>query len=109
MGKRYVDIGHGTPDAVLWLYQDGRVETYKSESTHMQVWGHELSMKHWRGRFDPKTNECSIVPPENWVGDLVPKTLLDALEAKFGDTSVEMFNPRKEFGRSVKRRNANRA
>jgi hypothetical protein len=104
MGKRYIDIGHGTPDCVLWLYEGGRVWTASSESTHMQAWGHEIAMSHWRGRFDPRTNECSIVPPENWVGDLVPSYLFDALEAQFGDTEVEMFNPRQEFGRTVRRR-----
>lgn len=95
---KYVDIGHGTPDAIIWLYRRGRIETASSKRTHAKVWGNG-AMKYWRGRFDPASNRCSVVPPESWVGDMVPTALPDALEQKFG-TGVEIvsFNPPSDEG-----------
>lgn len=92
--KSYMDIGHGSPDSILWLFNGERIESRKTGSlTHEKVWGFE-AMHYWRGRFSPSTGQISAVSPVLYKGSSIPSWLLDKLEEKFG-TGHETwkFNP----------------
>ncbi len=102
MPKNYIDIGHGDPKAILWAHADGKIQSFVAgEDTHESVWGLYV-MNSWRGRFDKKTNEISVVAPTLFRGSDVPQWLLDKLESKFG-TGLQTwrFNPVKE-GKRIK-------
>lgn len=97
MPKTYIDIGHGDRHAVLWLHESNRIYAFKAgDDTHESIWGIR-AMDCWRGRFDEKTMEISVVAPVLYKGSAVPEWLFDKLEAKFG-TGLKMwqFNPKKE-------------
>ncbi len=99
--KTYLDIGHGDPNSILWIYHGGRIESTRTGSkTHEKVWGFD-AMFFWRGRFDPATNELSVAQPVNSKTKSIPQYLEDALEEKFGTgLQVWHFNPTKK-GRRV--------
>jgi hypothetical protein len=97
MAKSYIDIGHADRESILWALEGGKIRSYKSgDDTHESIWG-SGAMNMWRGRYDPKTDEMSIVPPVLYKGSLVPEWLMDKLEAKFGSgLKAWRFNPRKQ-------------
>ena len=84
MSKSYVDIGHGDRKSILWAHEDNRIRSYVAgDDTNESIWG-SRAMNLWRGRFDPKTMEISVVAPVLFKGSSIPNWLLDKLEAKFG-------------------------
>ncbi len=102
MSKSYIDIGHADRAAILWIFEGGKIRSYVAgDDTHESTWGIGV-VDFWRGRYDKKTNELSIVAPVLYRGSIVPEYVMDALEAKFG-TGFEIwqFNPKKQ-GRKVR-------
>lgn len=101
--RSYIDIGHGDPQAVLWIYYDDRIQTARSTSgTHEEILGFDVSMNHWRGRFEPKTGLLSVVRPGGPLSPYapIPRFLIDLLEARFGgDITAFGFNPQHEFAK----------
>ncbi len=102
MKKGYIDIGHGDRNSILWLYKDGQVEAVKAgDDNHEKLWGIS-AMNYWRGRFNEKKNEISVVAPILYKGSIVPQWILDKLEERFGSgLSTWQFNPMKE-GRKIR-------
>ncbi len=97
MPKTYIDIGHGDRNAILWIHEGNRIRSCKAgDDTHESIWTSSV-INYWRGRFDPKTLELSVMAPELYKGSTIPQWLLDKLEAKFGTgLSTWRFNPMKE-------------
>ncbi len=98
--KTYIDIGHGDRNVILWAHCGGRIESFRAgDDTHETLWGNR-ALNYWRGRFDKKTLEISVVGPVMSRATSVPQWLLDKLEAKFG-TGLQTwkFNP---IGRRVR-------
>lgn len=95
--KSYMDIGHGDPDAYVWLYADGRIQSVRaSVGTHEQLWGMD-AMNFWRGRYDEKKGEISIMPPVARRHQAAPEFLKELLELHFGVNRVYEFNNPKKF------------
>ena len=87
--KSYFDIGHGTSDATLWLWDNGTLVTWERQrGTHGQWYGPD-SMRHWRGRFENETNRLSLAPPQGEQNlPRPPSHLIGILEFSF---PVAMF------------------
>lgn len=100
MSKSYMDIGHGldADHAAIWKlswrdpvapdeYSRSYIE-YRSarKHTHETAWGRDV-LKCWRGRYDIKTKQVSVVSPEGnrWTSKDVPKTVVNNLVIKFGE------------------------
>lgn len=103
----YTDVGHKEDDSMLWVLDyRGHLDVRSiREGTHNSIWG-VRAMGMWRGRFEPKTLRLSVVPPATYAGgDIVPQSLIDALEEKFGG-SLELlsFNPSKRGAKKINRR-----
>lgn len=98
--KRYIDIGHGDPECFLWVFEpnDDCIQTIKARcGTHEQLWSSK-AMRMWRGRFDKKSMECSVVVPEQLLRTFeyrdIPKKLDKLLRKSFGENiAIFKFNP----------------
>ena len=100
--KNYVDIGH-LNDSILWLWARGKIDTASSKNwrTHAKVWGDDLVMKSWRGRYEPETGRVSVSPPFSQRHKDAPQWLIDALEEEFGGgCEMTQFNPGKAARRA---------
>jgi len=104
--EEYFGIGHGDfseesgfePAYIVWAYINGQIEVGPlshgegaieeddslSSSTHGTLWGHHITDKTYKGRFEPETGRLSIVKPAGREMFQVPQSVLDALNAKFG-------------------------
>jgi hypothetical protein len=90
--EHYIDIGHGQPGAIVWLYRDGRVwKGLASAGTHEERWGMD-AMNFWRGRYDPQTNKLSVVGPVALENSSPPHDLMQALKSVFTNAEVVQFN-----------------
>ena len=90
----YLDIGHSDPDAILWIWFQGKIHLWSvSEGMHSEVFGPDAN-KYWRGRYDPRTGRVSVAIPQGTKYKAAPSWLMDALEAEFGgDVAIATFNP----------------
>lgn len=69
--ERYFAIGHDDPDepgftnakGYVWVW-DGNKIISKRGTTHGAAFSHEVSDRHFKGRFDPEKNAISVVFPE---------------------------------------------
>ncbi len=64
----YSDIGHSSKHDVLWILIDYSMQVLTVGSvgrTHEMMWGEDIEIDNccWRGRYEPSTGFCSIVPP----------------------------------------------
>lgn len=93
--KSYVDIGHSDLDNVfVWLYESSLVVVPAESGTHEQIWG-QNALKYWRGRYDGKTNELSMIPPVTWPEYFgVPDEVMEGLVNRFGEFDLAEFNPK---------------
>jgi len=103
--KLYVDVGHQNLDeALVWLYEPPLVAIPARSATHEEIWG-QTALNHWRGRYDGKTNELSIIPPITWPEFYgIPDELTKILESRFGDYTEAAFNPKGTPRKARKRR-----
>lgn len=102
-----MDIGHGldAERSVIWKISwrepqgdDHRRRPYVEAAsartgTHETVFGFQESLKSWRGRYDPETNQVSVVAPEGepWASMEVPEGVVDNLRKEFG-ADVEIWH-----------------
>jgi hypothetical protein len=93
----YIDIGHDDPSALVWIFQDGRVQAMRiSVGNHEQLWGMN-AMNFWRGRYSPRDSLVSVIPPVHLWHMSAPSWLKDALEQRFGVHVLRQFkNPKRE-------------
>lgn len=114
--SQYFSIGHGDfdeevgfePKYVVWAYLDGRIEhgpegygdgvIQESEEdlpgggTHGALWGHEVTTRTYKGRYEPETGRLSIVKPKEREFYDVPDIVMRALYDKFPNiTKVVVF------------------
>lgn len=92
--KTYMDIGHGGADSFLWIVIRGKLDIRRTGSrTHEKIWG-KKAMDYWRGRYDIKKNQISIMPPVTKMFRQVPQSLVDMLKEAFGEDAEPWdFNP----------------
>ena len=96
----YFSIGHGdfseelgfAPKFIVWYYDSySREIEHGPESqidqpggTHESIWGHELTNKSYKGRYEPETGRLTIVKPTGRELYPVPSVVYVALERAFG-------------------------
>jgi len=99
--EKYFSIGHGDfnedlgyePSYIVWTLIDGDIEIsreyeggdeVKSFATHGTEWGHNITDKTFKGRYEPQTGRISIVRPRG-IHQFrpIPKFLMKALMDKF--------------------------
>lgn len=92
--EKYIDIGHGDPSAFLWVYYGGKIVAFRAlTATHETLWG-TSAMNMWRGRYDEKKGELSIIAPQMLKIKTPPSYLVDLLQERFGgDIEFWEFNP----------------
>jgi hypothetical protein len=110
--EHYFSIGHGdfneqvgfAPDYIVWAYINGDIQTGQlgtgdqfgnemdsvSGGTHGSLWGHEITSKTYKGRYEPDTGRLSIVKPAGHQYRAIPSVVMDALYNKF-DNIVEVI------------------
>jgi hypothetical protein len=99
-GMDYVDIGFGYTDYYIWFWD----EPYKKLMVvkgvgmkgHNEYFGNP-AYHNFRGRYDVKTKDLSIVAPEHIQNprlkrDIIPDELITALEKEFPGHKLHFFN-----------------
>lgn len=104
--EHYFSIGHGDfseelgmePTFRVWAFINGDIqvgpegygESVREEDsslsfggTHGSLWGHEITNKTYKGRYEPETGRLSIVKPAGHQYRAIPGVVRDALQAKF--------------------------
>lgn len=87
----YLDIGHSTIDdfreTFLWIYANGKFEVFKRHpfdpTTHPIKWKSQTYQNGFRGRFDPKTKEVSVLREGINSMRPIPDELLRKLKEHF--------------------------
>lgn len=98
---QYFAIGHGDfdeqsgthPGYIVWVYLYGNIETSDiitvdeegnpiNDKTHGVLWGHDVTDKTYKGRYEPDTGRLSIVCPSQ-SQNTAPQWLIDKLFEKF--------------------------
>jgi len=105
--EQYFSIGHGdfdeesgdAPNYIVWALINGSIRTGPlsggegnyddidnplSSSTHGTLWGHDVTDRAYKGRYEPDTGRLSIVKPSNRTMYDIPQSLYDLLNEKFG-------------------------
>ncbi len=98
---KYEDIGH-YPDherSAIWRLSwagEFEMEPYiesvsARKRTHEMTWGQEC-LRYWRGRFDTKTKQCSVIGPENFRDGrlIVAERIVALLREEFG-ADIEIY------------------
>ena len=79
----YFSVGHGGYDEdesyIVWALINGEIETTDS-GTHGTAWGHNITDRTWKGRYEPDTGKLSIVSPNHHKA---PQHLMDLLHSEF--------------------------
>lgn len=84
-GYRYFDIGHGDyneesgfePAFQIWAVIDGELHLsplyepdeegeFHESGTHGTLWGHDVTDRSWKGRYEPDTGYLTIVIPDSY-------------------------------------------
>ena len=103
--EHYFSIGHGDydeetgtePTYIVWAYVDGHIEAGPLShgealireddslmgSTHGTLWGHDVTDRTYKGRYEPETGRLTIVKPKHREMYQIPQFLMDALHEKF--------------------------
>jgi len=85
----YFSIGHGDddPDYVVWAYIDGKIQIAEPEDggdvTHGSVWGHSVTDRSFKGRYEKNTGRLSIVKPERLRFYGTPTVVMQAIHRAF--------------------------
>lgn len=96
----YFELGHGDDDEpyLVWAQVGGKIlkskpiaPTDKSQS-HGSLWGHDITNRDFKGRFEPKTGRLSIVKPRQMAFRDLPSDLLRKLYRTFPNiTDIREF------------------
>jgi hypothetical protein len=106
----YFSVGHGEfseehghmPAFVVWAIIGGRLKVSKpmdpeeegfgGGATHGALWGHEVTDRDYKGRYEPGTGRLTIVKPERMRYREVPAAVMQKLESKFKNISeIRLF------------------
>lgn len=101
---QYFSIGHGDfseevgfePKYIVWAYIRGRIEVgpegygesnedLPDGGTHGSLWGHNITNRTYKGRYEPETGRLSIVKPAGKEHYHVPSVVMQALYSTFSD------------------------
>lgn len=89
--ETYFGIGHGDADEAycVWAQIGGRIrkspliQPGDDTATHGALWGHEITDRDFKGRYEPSTGKLSIVRPRHAEFRDLPSELLRKLYQKF--------------------------
>jgi hypothetical protein len=105
----YFSVGHGDfseehgymPAFVVWAIINGRLqvsevtdpeEDESGGGTHGSLWGHDVTDRNYKGRYEPQTGRLTIVKPERLRFRDVPDVIMRQLESEFKNiTEIRMF------------------
>ena len=88
---KYIDIGHKSLSAFVWIYKDGRLwATRAGVGTHEALYGMD-ALNYWRGRYEPDTTRYSVAPPMVARGESAPDFILNALGERWGEVQFHIF------------------
>jgi hypothetical protein len=108
----YFGVGHGdfseehghSPKFVVWAIINGELqvseptdpeeegEDFGGGETHGTLWGHDVTNRGFKGRYEPETGRLTIVKPERLRHREVPDAIMQQLESKFKNiTEVRLF------------------
>ena len=92
----YFSIGHGdpdektglSPDFVIWAFLNGKIEKSKKlrsgdPGSHGTLWGHDVTNRVYKGRYEPQTGRLTIVKPPHAEYRDVPASVIDKLYRAF--------------------------
>ncbi len=98
---QYFSVGHGDfdeeagfePKYIVWAYIGGRIEVGAESSgdgiedggTHGALWGHDITNRTYKGRYEPETGKLSIVKPAGKEHYHIPDVVMQALYNKFAN------------------------
>lgn len=90
----YTDIGHDKPNSVIWMLTNGYLDKVLAtqERSHERLFGLIESENRWRGRYEPDTGLCSIIPPLSWTENHPSQAILDTLASAFAVTEFHFFS-----------------
>jgi hypothetical protein len=65
--EKYFTIGHGEERTVIWALINGEMRVYVANSgekeSHGTIWGHQITDRGFKGRYEPDTGKLSVVIP----------------------------------------------
>jgi hypothetical protein len=94
----YFGVGHGDyseehgfePQYVVWALIGGTLRVSKPidpeggrDVTHGSLWGHEVTDRDYKGRYEPETGRLTVVKPERMRMREIPDMLWTRLRSKF--------------------------
>jgi hypothetical protein len=96
----YFEVGHGDfseehgfgPSFVVWALIGGTLKVshliepgddFGGGETHGSLWGHEVTDRDYKGRYEPETGRLTIVKPERQRHREIPDMLWAKLRSKF--------------------------
>lgn len=112
--EHYFSIGHGDydeevgfePKYIVWAYIGGSIEIgpegygdgviqesdedLPDGGTHGSLWGHNITNKTYKGRYEPETGRLSIVKPSGKEYYSVPSIVMQALHNRFRNITKVM-------------------
>lgn len=108
----YFSIGHGDfneehgymPAFVVWAIISGQLKVSKlidpekegdnfgGGQTHGSLWGHDVTDRDFKGRYEPETGRLSIVKSFRFQHREIPDIIMQKLESKFKNiTEIQIF------------------
>jgi hypothetical protein len=108
----YFGVGHGdyseehgySPAFIVWAMINGKLEVsepidpeeegddFGGGETHGSLWGHNVTDRDYKGRYEPETGRLMIVKPERFRYREIPNVITQKLESKFKNiTEIRVF------------------
>ena len=108
----YFSVGHGDyseehgymPAFVVWAMIGGRLEVsepidpeeegenFEGGETHGSLWGHNVTDRDYKGRYEPESGRLTVVKPERFRQREIPDIIMKKLESKFKNiTEIRVF------------------
>jgi hypothetical protein len=101
----YLSVGHGDfseehgydPRFVVWAIINGRLQASEVTEpgigiTHGSIWGHDVTDRDYKGRYEPQTGRLTIVKPQRLRFREIPDVIMRQLESKFKNiTEIRVF------------------
>jgi hypothetical protein len=90
--ETYFGIGHGDEEEpyYVWAMIAGKIHKSRliqgdDEATHGSLWGHDVTNRDFKGRYEPGTGKLSVVKPRHAEFRDLPSELLRKLYQTFPD------------------------
>tara|TARA_Y100000310_G_scaffold275978_1_gene292804 strand:- start:12553 stop:12900 length:348 start_codon:yes stop_codon:yes gene_type:complete len=96
----YTDFAHSGAPVFLWWWDQGKLyveemDRANSYKTHGDAMGREENLRFpgytWQGRYEPESDNLTMIPRRRSVPREPPRRLLDALYKQFGVVKIKRF------------------